>query len=249
MLNTEIFLKKLGFSEKEVGVYVSLLELGSAPASNVAKKAQINRGTTYDVLDELIAKGLVTAYVEGSKKIFSAEPPRKLTSIVLEKAEEIRSMQADLAGLVSSLEEKYQHQGERPEVRFFQGRGGVRSVLEDILASMQRSKTKVYYVYSAANLRRDVYESMKSFTSMRIKSGIRVKTIALGEGGKLVGLDERKWMSIPESELKTVYQFIYAGKVAHVSLDKAFNPIGVVVEDRAIYETQKLIFEFNWSKL
>jgi hypothetical protein len=46
-----------------------------------------------------------------------------------------------------------------------------------------------------------------------------------------------------------VYQFIYAGKVAHLSLDKAMQPIGVVVEDDAIYQTQKLIFEFNWSKL
>jgi sugar-specific transcriptional regulator TrmB len=50
-------LEKLGFSSKEADVYISLLELGSAIVSDVAKKAGINRSTAYVLLESLAKKG------------------------------------------------------------------------------------------------------------------------------------------------------------------------------------------------
>ena len=52
-----------------------------------------------------------------------------------------------------------------------------------------------------------------------------------------------------KEEPYATYEIIYAGKVAHISLDDSQNPVGVVIENDPIYETQKMIFEFNWSKL
>ena len=53
-------LEKLGFSPKEADVYISLLELGSAVVSDVAKKAGINRSTAYVLLESLEKKGFVS---------------------------------------------------------------------------------------------------------------------------------------------------------------------------------------------
>ena len=75
-----------------------------------------------------------------------------------------------------------------------------------------------------------------------------VKTISLGAGGQVVGLDERKWLKGPK-DLKATYEIIYGGKIAHISLDFAANPVGIVIENPEIYKTQKLIFEFNWKNL
>jgi hypothetical protein len=56
-------------------------------------------------------------------------------------------------------------------------------------------------------------------------------------------------MNVPDKELKATYEIVYAGKVAHISLDDTETPVGVVIQNRAIYETQKLVFEFNWKNL
>lgn len=245
----QTFLAKLGMSEKENKVYLTLLEIGSAPASLLATKAGVNRGTVYDILESLTRQGLVTCHEVKSSKIFAAESPSKLQGIILEKEDDLKELKTRLPEVIQDLSIKFSGSHDRPRLKLYEGKSGIRSILLDVLTSMKQSKNKVYYVYSAANLRKNVYTAMPKFTFLRIKSGIRVKTIALGEGGQLAGLDERKWMKLPQQELLTVYQFIYAGKVAHLSLDKAMQPIGVVVEDDAIYQTQKLIFEFNWSKL
>jgi hypothetical protein len=81
----------------------------------------------------------------------------------------------------------------------------------------------------------------------------------LGEGGQLAGLDERKWMPIPvfpspvegrvRERLGSTHEIIYAGKVAHISLSDGENPVGIIIQNEEIYQTQKTIFEFNWQKL
>ena len=76
-----------------------------------------------------------------------------------------------------------------------------------------------------------------------------VKIISLGQGGELAGLDERKQMPTNDNQIKSTHEIIYAGKVAHISLDDKENPVGVVIQNEAIYQTQKLIFENIWSKL
>src|SRR4029077_6577186 len=109
----------------------------------------------------------------------------------------------------------------------------------------------IYYLYSSATAkeRKNVYEAMPDFSKKRIAKKISVKIISLGEGGQLAGLDERKQMPTQGKDIKSTHEIIYAGKVAHLGLDDKENPVGVVIQNEAVYETQKLIFEFNWSKL
>jgi sugar-specific transcriptional regulator TrmB len=46
-------LQEQGMSEKESLIYLVTLELGSAPASTIARKANIKRVTTYAILRDL----------------------------------------------------------------------------------------------------------------------------------------------------------------------------------------------------
>jgi hypothetical protein len=119
--------------------------------------------------------------------------------------------------------------------------------LEDVLQSGENE----YYLYSSSTAedRKSIYSDMPDFSKKRIKKDIKVKIISLGEGGQLAGLDERKQMPTEGKEIKSTHEIIYAGKVAYISLDDKENPVGVVIQNQAVYETQKLLFEFNWSKL
>jgi len=66
-------------------------------------------------------------------------------------------------------------------------------------------------------------------------------------GGELAGLDERKWMAREHSA--PTYILIYNGKVAMISLSATGEPVGVVIEDEALYTTQAMIFNKLWETL
>ena len=73
-------LNYLGLNEKEAKVYLAALELGKSSVQNIAKKADVNRATTYVVIEALIKRGLMSSANENKKQYFIAEAPEKLKS-------------------------------------------------------------------------------------------------------------------------------------------------------------------------
>lgn len=248
-MNAENLLKEYGLSDKEIAVYLALIKLGPSPVRVLSSESKVNRGTTYDILKDLIIQGLVSYYNKESHQFFTAESPDKLVLALEQKQKDLERVKEKIQENLPQLRQAFGQQGGKPIMKLFEGQKGLRQILEDILHTMDRADEKIYFVYSSANVRKNVYQSMPDFSDRRIKRKIFVQTIALGPGGQLVGLDDRKWMNKEERELGATYQIIYGGKVAHISLDNSENPVGVVIENQAIYKTQKMIFEFNWSKL
>ena len=75
MITPEI-LQKFGLNPKAARVYLALLELGEpAAVTTIAKRAQINRTTTYDILTILIQRKLAIYYTHKSIQYYSAEKP------------------------------------------------------------------------------------------------------------------------------------------------------------------------------
>ena len=231
-------------------IYKKLLEQGASSVRDLASASGLNRGTAYDILKSLQSQGLVSFYDTKSHQNFVAEPPEKLISALEDKQEDLIFLKKQIQKDLPALQSLFEKQGGKPAVKLYEGNKGIRSILEDVLQSMAKESQKEYYIFSSAELRKNVYLAMTDFSKKRIKAGIKVKTIALGEGGQLVGMDERKWLKQSGAgKLKATYEIIYAGKVAHISLDNAENPVGVVIQNEEIYQTQKMIFEFSWGKL
>ena len=63
-------LKKLGFDDKEIRLYLVLLSLGPSPVRKIAQATGINRGTAYDIIKQLIKQGLVVYYHKEKKQYF-----------------------------------------------------------------------------------------------------------------------------------------------------------------------------------
>ena len=71
-------LERLGLNRNEAKIYLALLDLGEAQAGQISKKAQINRTTTYDSVERLIQRGLVTYVIKANKKVFQPVHPTKI---------------------------------------------------------------------------------------------------------------------------------------------------------------------------
>ncbi len=248
-MNTRQLLKDFGLSDKEISVYLALVELGPSPVRQIGEKAEINRGTTYDILRSLQDLGLVSFFDKEAKQYFTAEDPEKLITALDERKKNIDKVRGELTEHLPELRALFQVSGDKPRVALYEGMEGVRQILEDVLDVMDETETREYYVYSSAGIRGNVYEAMPDFSNRRIKRKISVKTLALGNGGQTVGLDERKWLPTNGKEFKSTYEIIYGNRVAHISLDVGQNPVGVIIQNSGIYETQKFIFNSLWEKI
>lgn len=240
------FLQKLGFSDKMSTVYVGLLRLGPSSVREVAENTGINRGTVHELLKELRDKDLVGFYEKDSKQYFVAEDPARLNVLLAKQMEDLHEVKKDIDQLVPELKSLHDKGGERPVARYFE-KEKIHEILEDVLEVCERTGEMEYRIYSTAGIREYIYDGFETFSDARLAKGIAVKVIAIGKGGELRGLDERKWLEA-SSDTQT-YIIIYPGKTAYISLDAKNEPVGVVIENSGVYETQKNIFDSLWFKI
>lgn len=76
--NLLITLQNYGLSEKEARVYLTVLELGTSIASTIARRAELNRVTTYTILEEMIKKGTIISNVINNIKYYTSVHPETL---------------------------------------------------------------------------------------------------------------------------------------------------------------------------
>ncbi|MCK5416095.1 hypothetical protein KAI92_01555 [Candidatus Parcubacteria bacterium] len=243
-------LHKAGLNDKEIKVFLKLLEYGAISVRSLAELCDLNRGTTYDVLKKLQEIGLVSYYHTKTKQRFVAEDPEKLLKVINDREEELQSVKEKIKDLIPELKSLQGKEENKPVTKFYEGREGIKFILDDILDTVVKERDKTYFIYSAEGVREDIYNAYPSYNKKRIKQNIKAQTISLSEGGDTYGLDERKWMQVANAEKNSMtYIVIYAGKCAFLSRDNQGTSVGVIIENRMIYATQKEIFLKLWSFL
>lgn len=234
---------KFGLSEKEAKVYIASLELGESTASDIAVKSKLPRTLVYDILERLIELGLVSYSIKHNKKHFLGSDPHELKRIIKEKDKAISSILPELQNIQRIKGVK------RPKVQIYEGKEGMKTVMDDIL----RSGVKEFLGYGSS---RSSYEIIPAFMDdwhkERIKRKIVMRVIynntkqAREKVKKLkasLGYAKYKFMPIElESPTATV---IYGNKVVLQSWTK--EPFAVVIVSEEMSKNQKRYFEELWK--
>lgn len=97
-------LKKLGFSDKEIQVYLAILENGKILPATVATITHIKRPTVYAIGKELLKRGIITQDLEGTGGYFVALPPQHLNSIVEKEEKAIAEKKKIVKEAIAGLE-------------------------------------------------------------------------------------------------------------------------------------------------
>lgn len=95
-------LVKLGLSELEAKVYISLLKKNNFSATEIATITNINRTQTYDILSKLVKKGLCTE-IRGNKKKYIAVDPEKVLSALEKELEKKKQIAAELSSQLGEI--------------------------------------------------------------------------------------------------------------------------------------------------
>ncbi len=240
-------LHQLGLTLNEALTYRALLQLEAVSIRKVAQLSGINRGITYEAIKSLLAQGLVSARHSGKREYYSAESPEKIYDIIREKRKDLWQNLQDAKKIIPTLSAQSARPLGRPLVRYYEDDEGIVTILKDVLRTCSQLYIPKYYVYSSRPLRQYLYRKYPQFTERRIKEGISVKVIAIGEGGVPAPSSERKWLSGHISNDVSCYVIIYGDKVASISVSQDFIPYGVVTEDKGAASMQRLLFEQLWD--
>ena len=240
-------LKQLGFSEKEIKVYLTLLKSGPSSVRTLAQVSGINRGTTYDILKSLKENSLISFYHKDTRQFFVAEDPSALHKNLEHRIDNLEEVREHLTSVIPELKSLFSDSGEKPVVKYYEGYSGVKTVLSDVLGTTGLSKEKLYYVFSSEAIREYLYKAFPNFTKERIRKKIKVKAIGVGHKGTVAQLAEKKSLNAKKSS--PTYILIYPGKVAMISINSLKQPLALIIEDEALFVTQQQVFDFIWNSL
>lgn len=136
----ENILWKLWLSSEEIKIYLDLLDYGTSNIIEISNRTGINRPAIYKTLPNLIEMGLVASVIKGKRKVFKAEDPNKLKEL-------LKTVTTNLDMVVSELEYNFKAKEPRPNIKFLEGKNGIKTVYQDILDTL--NDWDVYYRYTS----------------------------------------------------------------------------------------------------
>lgn len=242
-------LQNAGLSEKEAKIYLAALELGPDTAQNIAKKAGINRATTYVQIEDLKERGLMSELEQGKKTLYVAEQPERLLSLLNTFEKELDFKKAEIERVLPSLVSLFASAGERPKVRFFEGVEGTKALREELLKVKNK---KVETIINLDKLFTTFPESEELYPQERIEKGVESFIIYYRKDGPLENAtDPRKLRVakyIPHDRLPVDADIsIFDNKVAFATYKE--KPISIIVESKEIADTMRAIFYYLWESL
>lgn len=243
----EKILEDLGLSEKEAKVYLACLELGESAPADIAKHSGINRATTYVIAEKLTKDGLMSQLEKGKKTYFTAENPEQLLRLLRKQEQNIKNKEQEFQKYLPELKTIFDTAGERPKVRFFEGKEGIKAIQEDFLNSKDRRIEEVYSWDDVRNVFSE--DDLKKIREMRKNKKVHTRAIYIRQSGKIaqVSLEGLSDLRIIPREKFPINSdiLLYDNKVAMISLRGKL--VGAIIENSAIVSALRSIFNLAWE--
>jgi len=140
----------------------------------------------------------------------------------------------------------------KPGVRFYEGRLGVRRVLDDSLNSRD-----VVLAYSDVSvIQKEIGDVNSDFSKKRIIKQKHKKFLMpdteknrklMSESNDAIKkLTEVKFMNMSIDKSFKTMMHIYDNKVSFITFEED-GMIGVIIEDKFVYQMSKILFQYMWS--
>lgn len=243
----EKYLQEIGLSEKEALVYIALLEVDNDSVLDLSKKTKLNRTTVYPVLESLAKKGLISEVKVDKKVNYVAEPPERLETYVERQKIVLEEHSKRLKEIIPQLKSVQREVGERPVVKYFEGREGIISSLEDFFRTEDEGGT-TYLVYPM-DLLKDIFteKEQEKYRALRLKKKIKSKVIYTSNSGERASDEFGNRVKVDATKHPITCDInIYKDRVRINTLGKALSGIYIVSQDLA--DTLRTIFDLAFDK-
>jgi sugar-specific transcriptional regulator TrmB len=234
-------LATMGLDGKLYQAYVAALELGEASVQLVAKKAGLGRTTAYDLLAKLEKNGLIRMVERDGKRHVLAEDP----IVILQRLELQRQVVGDLLPQLRSI---YNRAKSKPEIRFYEGDEGIRTVLWDTLTC--RSKNLRGILAMDELVQTPGLPEFDRYIVDRVQRGITLRVLRSASKDidniwPTSAPDLRELRYAPPAVLLSMTTYIYDDKVAFISSKK--ENYGMIFQSEEFSRLHENLFEGIWA--
>lgn len=230
-------LRSLGLLDSEVKTYLTGFEHGAGTVLDYTKRTKLSRQATYAAIESLTKRGLMTSVVHGKKRLFTAEHPDKLLTYAKRRETEMKDKIADLERALPELE--LQMGGERPVVRVFEGKEGIRAFIEDAKRSHPKNINEIADL-EAVNIIMDAAERASARREIE-KMNSRTRGIYAGKPTDVPSRPNHLYLNTPEETKFKSNITVYDDRVALITLEGKMYTI--IIESKPIARALHILFE------
>ncbi len=245
-------IEELGLSNKEARVYVGCLKVGPSPVQRIADQAGIKRVTAYVVLESLAGLGLVSQSVKGKKTFFVAEDPSNLERLLERREDELKDQRSNFEQALPELTKLKAIPKELPEVKFFDGADGVRSLFASFFG-LYKGEEKDIYVLSNADQLHAFFPERRTAKGNpeRIRHGIRSHLLYTSTRGAIYQDSDES--SIRESRYVPSDKYPLSGDISVIG-DYVImislvgpRPMAVTLRNEDMARAMRAFFSMAWE--
>ncbi len=235
-------LHSLGFVESETKTYIASLEQGPGTVIDLTKRTKLSRQATYVAIETLTNRGLMSSLMKGKKKYYVSEDPDKLLSYAERKQQEMKEKISDLNRVLPEL--KLKAHGERPVVKMFEGKEGIKAILEEIELSKPKKMIAISDLVAAEQIIST--EDTKTLKEALRKSKTVFDYIVSGELDPS-DIITNSFKLPPEYSNFHAEVMVVDNKIILVTFDGKMN--SVIIESSTLAKTLGIIFELAKKNL
>jgi sugar-specific transcriptional regulator TrmB len=247
-------LKTLNLSDKEIDIYLYLLNNGPSLAPNIINKTGLNRTNVYTLISSLSDKGLVIEKSETKKRktVYSVVNPANLYKLIEEKENNLHLLKQNFNSVYQDIKALYQSSTEKPIVQILSGTKGISSFYDKMLSSTGEI---LIFVSKYDRREKDHELLIEQNIAARAKKGITTR--ALNPHEKKFPLSTfRKYLADRKEQLTEVRtmpsDFVFPSQIIvfdnYVGITSLKTElITTTVENKNIADTMKIIFQFMWD--
>lgn len=229
-----------GLTPNEAKLYLLLLKEGPGKATALAAKAGMQRMGVYDTLRQLEKKGLTGKVDRDGVTEFVASPPATLFSYLDEK----RGM---LESVMPLLAQPYEN-GEKTTVSVMAGKGGLRTVLEDIL----ELKTDFCVYHGQLAIADALPKFFQIFNEKRKRLGIRARWVLLDTPDA-----RKKAEKVPMTEFRYIgtaslsggVWWTYADRLVLFVMDDPDQAVTILIKSAGLSKAFQKSFDDSFERI
>lgn len=243
-------LLQLSFSDKEIDVYIAILQNNESSIPSLAKETKLSRGTVYDITEKLKEKGFVVEIKKGKKRrLISESPTNKFYRLLDKKQDELKMAKTAVENILPAIKAINVNEDYKPQIRVYAGERGFRQVWDEIFYEkkdfLSIARIETYIKFMGKDFLTEIQERKMK---LGLKSRAINETSPAAEEMRLSDVKyARETRLVPKDFQFPSSEIIFGDKVAMFSTRE--ENIIIVIESKDFAETHRAYFEMIWKFL
>lgn len=238
-------LQLAGLDRRESAFYAASLRLGKSPVSKVAQAADLNRSASYEVMEGLKERGLISTAQSSRGLLVVASDPEHLLNDQKERYEHLSKHIEDLRYLFTVAKQE-------PGVRMYEGREGLKEVLQILL----NSDSEVCIYGDGDAFKKAIPGWTEHYSEERAKRAIRSRLLLKSTAEVLHSMRSFKVQKSAKTHFSEIRVLPAAMEIVggfDVIGDKLVlysfenNVVAVVIESKLISKMMLSVFNILWN--